>query len=135
MEHDVSLPSREVTLPDGWKSLPLIVNLVGPARAKRLVAGGDRIHAETLLDWGVLDELVSRSDLPQATQKLAEHYASKPPIAAQMIKQSTNQIVNALNTAIMHMDVDQNMLSATSEDRKEAIRSYLDKTEPSFTGN
>ena len=29
-----------------WKSLPLITHLVGPARAKRLVAGGDRIACQ-----------------------------------------------------------------------------------------
>ena len=118
-----------------WKSLPLIVNLVGPARAKRLVVGGERIQAQTLLDWGVLEELVAREQLLERTYAMAEHYAAKPPLAAQMIKQSTNQITNALNHAIMHMDIDQNMFSATSEDRKEAIRAYLDKTAPTFTGN
>lgn len=41
-----------------WQSLPLITHLVGPARAKRLVAGGERIQAEALLEWGVLDRLV-----------------------------------------------------------------------------
>ncbi len=29
MEHDVSLPSREITLPEGWKSLPMIAGIVG----------------------------------------------------------------------------------------------------------
>ena len=66
---------------------------------------------------------------------MAARYAAKPPIAAQMIKQSTNQIANALNHAIMHMDADQNMFSATTEDRDAAIRAYLDKSEPTFTGN
>ena len=118
-----------------WKSLPLIVNLVGPARAKRLVVGGERIGAQTLLDWGVLDELVARSELEAAAQTTADHYAAKPPVAAQMIKQSTNQIANALNHAIMHMDVDQNMFSAATEDRAAAIEAYLAKTEPTFSGN
>jgi enoyl-CoA hydratase/carnithine racemase len=118
-----------------WKSLPLIVNLVGPARAKRLVVGGERIHADTLLAWGVLDELVHREKLLDHATTMAEHYASKPPVAAQMIKQSTNNIANALNHAIMHMDADQNLFGAGTEDRKEAIRSYLDKTKPTFTGN
>ena len=31
-----------------WKSLPLIVNLVGPGRAKRLVVGAERVHAAAL---------------------------------------------------------------------------------------
>lgn len=131
----IQYPEIDIGVNLMWKSLPLIVNLVGPARAKRLVAGGERVTAETLLQWGVLDDLVPRDKLMDAAQAMAEHYAAKPPIAAQMIKQSTNQIVNALNGAIMHMDVDQNMLSATTEDRKEAIRSYLAKSDPTYTGN
>jgi len=118
-----------------WKSLPLIVNLVGPARAKRLVVGGERIHADTLERWGVLDELVPIGDLLPSAERMAQHYAAKPPVAAQMIKASTNQIANALNHAIMHMDTDQNMFSAGTEDRAAAIKAYLNKTAPTFTGD
>jgi hypothetical protein len=52
-----------------------------------------------------------------------------------MIKQSTNQIANALNHAIMHMDVDQNMHAANTEDRKAAIDAYLAKANAVFTGD
>jgi len=118
-----------------WKSLPLITHLVGPARAKRLVAGGERIHAETLLTWGILDELVSRDELTSAAQRLARVYVNKPPIAVQMIKRSVNTIMGALDQCIMHMDSDQTMLASTSTDQKEALRAYLAKTDPTFTGN
>ena len=52
-----------------------------------------------------------------------------------MIKRSVNAIVSSLDTAVMHMDVDQNILSATTVDRQIAIKAYLEKTDPSFTGN
>ncbi len=118
-----------------WKSLPLVTHLAGPARAKQLVAGGVRTHAQTLLDWGILDQLVPLSELMGAARTMAEFYASKPPIAAQMIKRSVNAIVSMSDQSVMHMDVDQNILSATTEDRGVAIAAYLDKTEPKFTGN
>ena len=66
---------------------------------------------------------------------MATHFVNKPPIAAQMIKQSTNQIANALNHAIMHMDADQNMFSATTSDRAAAVTAYLNGETPEFTGN
>ena len=118
-----------------WKSLPLLVNLVGPARAKKLVIGGERMHAEQLHEWGILDQLVPRENLLQSAATMAAHYVDKPPIAAQMIKQSTNQIANALNHALMHMDVDQNLLASQTEDRQVAVASYLEKKPPTFTGN
>ena len=118
-----------------WKSLPLITHIAGPSRTKRLVVGGERVHAETLLAWGVLDELVPRPRLLDRALEVAAFYAAKPPIAAQMIKRSVNAIVSSLDTAVMHMDVDQNLLTAMTEDRRAAIQAYLDKTKPSFTGN
>ena len=118
-----------------WKSLPLILNLVGPARAKRLVIGAERLYANQLLEWGILDELVDAEELDHAAKKMADFYASKPPIAAQMIKQSANQLANALNHAIMHMDTDQNLLSAATEDRQTAIDAYFSKESRDYKGN
>ena len=118
-----------------WKSLPLILNLVGPARAKRLVVGAERLHADQLLDWGVLDQMVEAKELKTAAKKMADFYANKPPISAQMIKQSTNQLANALNHAIMHMDTDQNLLSAKTEDRQAAISAHFSKQPGDYQGN
>ena len=128
-------PEIDIGLNLMWKSLPLLVNLIGPSRAKQMVVGGIRIAAPQLLDWGILDELVPLLELPTAAQRMAKFYAAKPPIAAQMIKHSTNQIANALNHAVMHMDVDQNMFAATTKDREVATSAYLDKTTPTFTGD
>jgi len=118
-----------------WQSLPLCTHLVGPARAKRLVAGGERIAAPTLLQWGALDELVPRSELMQRAMTFADHYASKPPVAAQMIKRSINAIVSALDRSLMHMDADQNLLAQTTEDRRIAAANYRGDTKPTFTGD
>ena len=118
-----------------WKGLPLLLHLVGPARTKRLVAGGERAYANTLLEWGVIDDLVPRAELMDTAREWATRYAAKSPIAAQMIKQSVDALAGSMDRAVMHMDVDQNILSATTEDRAEAIRAYLAKAEPSFKGN
>ena len=118
-----------------WKGLPLLTHIAGPSRAKRLVIGGERIHAEELLAWGILDSLVPRASLMGTALEWAARYQAKPPIAAQMINQSVNAIVSALDGAVMHMDVDQNILSAMTEDRNAAIAAYRGKTEPTFSGN
>ena len=118
-----------------WKGLPLLTHIAGPSRSKRLVIGGERIHADELLAWGILDALVPRASLMDTALEWAARYQAKSPIAAQMIKQSVNAIVSALDGAVMHMDVDQNVLSAMTEDRNAAITAYRSKTEPTFTGN
>ncbi len=128
-------PEIDIGINLQWKSLPLITHLVGPARAKRLVAGGDRIHAPMLLQWGVLDELVPHNELMVAARALAAFYVNKPPIAVQMIKRSVNAITGALDQSIMHMDSDQNMLAGSSQDSKAAIKAYLSKSNPVFNGD
>jgi 2-(1,2-epoxy-1,2-dihydrophenyl)acetyl-CoA isomerase len=109
--------------------------LAGPARAKRLVIGGEHIEAPELLNWGILDKQVSLAYLYDAAEKMAQHYADKPPISAQMIKRSTNLICNALNGALMHMDADQNLLAASTDDRTVAVQAYLKKEKPTFKGS
>lgn len=118
-----------------WKSLPLILALVGPAKTKRLVAGGERVSADTLYEWGILDHRTSEQHLLNKAAEMANLYASKPPIAVQMIKQSTNELAHALGSAIMHMDTDQNLLSANTQDRSVAIDAQRRKQTGEFTGD
>jgi len=117
-----------------WQSLPLTVHLVGPTRAKRLVIGGERVHAETLLQWGLLEEVVPPAELLASARRFALTYVNKSPAAAQMIKRSVNQVTGALDRALMHMDADQNLLTHTSADQKAAAAAYGAKTVPRFTG-
>lgn len=118
-----------------WLGLPLCTHLVGPAKAKRLVILGNHEAANDLLNWGMIDELVEENQLDAYCQKQALEYAKQAPVAAQMIKKSTNQIVSALDHAIMHMDKDQFLLTTQTEDCREGIMAFLQKREPDFKGN
>jgi enoyl-CoA hydratase/carnithine racemase len=118
-----------------WVALPLCVHLIGPARAKRMIALGRKEDAETLLRWGFYDEVADPGQLMERALAMAADYARQPPIAAQMIKQSVNAVVSALDRSIMHMDHDQWMLTASTDDFREGVRSFFEKREPRFTGN
>lgn len=118
-----------------WNAVPVCVNLIGPARAKRMIMSGRLFDAQTLLSWGFVDEVVPLQDLETTARAWAEEYASLPPIAVQMIKRSINRYTSALDAAIMHMDADQWLLTAHSEDMKEAVSAFFEKRRPTFTGN
>ena len=105
-----------------WGGVPLLTHLVGPARAKRLIVGNENLAASTLLEWGVLDKLVAQVDLMNEAMDFAGHYASKPPVAAQMIKQSVNRMVCALDQSVMHMDADQNLLTLEAGEAMQTLR-------------
>ena len=118
-----------------WLGLPLAVRLIGPAKAKKIVIGGENENADTLLKWGFYDEVHSKEQLIKAAEKMANLYASKPPIAAQMIKRSVNELTYSGDDAIMHMDYDQTLLTHETKDRKEAIKSFFEKRDPEYKGD
>lgn len=130
----VGYPESSLAIPLSWVSLPLCVHLVGAARAKRWLMLGERLGAETLREWGFLDEVVPAEGLLARARELAEAYASRPPVAVQMIKRSVNTVVSALDEAVMHMDSDQVLLAETTRDFREAVQAFLEKRRPHFTG-
>ena len=130
----MSYPEINIGVNLMWSSLPLLVRLVGPARAKQLVMGGERVPAPRLLEWGVLDEMVDGRLVMDRAIAWAEHYAGRPPVAAQMIKRSVNAISGALDGAVMHADFDQHLLASATEDAAAAVDAWLAGRDPEFAG-
>lgn len=131
----IQYPEIDLGLNLMWQSLPLTIHLLGPTRAKRLVIGGERVHAQTLLAWGLLEDVVPAADLLGRARAFAQTYVNKSPVAAQMIKRSINNIVGGLDRALMHMDADQNLMTYYTDDRREAAAAYLEGRAPLFRGD
>lgn len=131
----IGYPESGLGMSLSWTSLPLCVHLIGPARAKQMVILAEKMNAQTLFDWGFLDEIGTKDDFMEKAYSMAEAYAAMPPIAAQMVKRSVNAISSALDQAIMHMDSDQVLLCHTTDDLKEGIQAFFEKRKGKFTGN
>ena len=131
----IGYPEVNLAMNLSWMALPLCVHLIGPARAKRMVILGNNENADTLLEWGFLDEVVPEDQLLVRAKEMAAAYAAQPPLAAQMVKRSVNAISSALDRAIMHMDSDQYLYATSGEDFKEAIQAFVEKRKGAFKGN
>ncbi|MBV9992790.1 MAG: enoyl-CoA hydratase/isomerase family protein [Alphaproteobacteria bacterium] len=128
------LPEIPLGMNMSWHAVPRLVSLIGPSRTKQFVIFGEKVEAEQALAWGLADAVVDDGQALAAAQAWAAKVAALPPNAVRMSKVSVNQAANALHRATTFMDADQYALATTSEDYKEAMRAFLEKRAPKFTG-
>jgi enoyl-CoA hydratase/carnithine racemase len=127
-------PEIERGMNMSWQSVPRTVNLVGPARTKRMFALAEKIDAETALDWGLADKATPDGGALNGAVEFAQRAAELPPVPLRMIKQGVNAAANATSHAASFMDADQNLLNRFSEDFDEGVQSFLEKRPPRYTG-
>ncbi|MEI4260973.1 enoyl-CoA hydratase/isomerase family protein [Roseovarius sp. D0-M9] len=60
--------------------------LVGPARARRVLLAGERLGAQTALDWGLYDRIAEPGALREAAMELADHALAATPEHVAAIK-------------------------------------------------
>lgn len=128
------LPEIPLGMNMSWHAVPRLVSLIGPARTKRFVIYGENVSAAEALAWGLADEIAPDGGALAAARVWAQKTARLPPNAVRMTKQSVNAAASALHHATTYMDLDQYALATTSEDYREAIKAFLEKREPKFTG-
>jgi enoyl-CoA hydratase len=118
-----------------WGSVPRITNLVGPARAKRIIILTEKLSAPQAVEWGLADQTAPVGSALTAAQEWASIAASMPPAALRMIKRDINAYANALNGVATHAGVDGFALLQTSDDAAEGSAAFIEKRDPKFTGN
>ena len=117
-----------------WGSVPRITNLVGPAKAKRVVVLAEKLNAARAVDWGLADEAVADGKTVESALEIARRAAALPPNSVRLCKTAINAYANALNDTASHADMDQFALTQLSEDCAEGVLSFIEKRDPVFTG-
>jgi enoyl-CoA hydratase len=130
----IYVPEIERGMNLSWGSVPRLVSLVGPARAKRIVVMAERIDARRALDWGLADEVTADGNTLAKALELAEQIAALPPVQVRMCKEAVNAAASALNQATSVMDRDVFLLAQTSADHQEGVRAFLERRKPKYTG-
>src|SRR5688572_16654457 len=116
----VSLPEISLGIPLTWGTLPRLVNLVGPARAKRLAILGERVSAADALAMGLVDEVCEPGGALQAAAELAAKILDKPKHSVVMTKETVNAYASLGAHAVSHMASDQLELAAASPESRAA---------------
>jgi enoyl-CoA hydratase len=130
----IYVPEIERGMNLSWGSVPRLVSLVGPARAKRIVVMAERLGARRALDWGLADEVTADGTALAKALELAEQIAALPPVQVRMCKEAVNAAASALSQATSVMDRDVFLLAQTSADYQEGVRAFLERRKPKYTG-
>lgn len=120
----VSLPEIALGIPLTWGTLPRLVNLVGPARAKRLSILCERVAAADALAMGIADWLAPAGKAYKGASDVARQVLALPRNSVRMTKESVNAYAGIGAHAASHMAHDQVQLAAASAEAKAAREAF-----------
>ncbi|MCX4385672.1 crotonase/enoyl-CoA hydratase family protein [Micromonospora peucetia] len=112
----------------------LLPRAVGAARAAEMALTGDRVDAATALEWGLVSRVVPHGELLAEARRLADRVAANPPHAVRMAKKLLREAQHQSLDSILELSAAMQALAHQTRDHDEAVRAFLDRRDPHFTG-
>ena len=112
----------------------LLTQLVGPSKAKELFFTGRRVQSDEALALGIFNNVFEDASFENEALAMAKQIASGPPIAIAFMKEHINRAVTGDLRSNLAMEADRLIRCAATSDHKEALKAFMDKRTPVFTG-
>jgi enoyl-CoA hydratase len=130
----VGQPEINLGLIPGFGGSQRLLRLAGRAAALELCLLGAPITAERAFQLGIVNRVVSATELEAETQKLAEQLASAAPLALR----GTLDIINVggecgIEEGLQYESAQFGLMFAT-DDMREGTRAFLERRKPDFSG-
>jgi enoyl-CoA hydratase/carnithine racemase len=113
----------------------LLTRLAGTSRARELMFLSDRIDARRCETLGLINRVVPDAELRDAAFALAKSLAEGPSIALAYMKDNLDHAVTSDFLDSMDQEAENMVRSARTTDHKEAVRAFIDKRKPAFSGH
>jgi 2-(1,2-epoxy-1,2-dihydrophenyl)acetyl-CoA isomerase len=140
---DIVLAARSATFTQVFARLGLVPDaggtwllprLVGQARARGLALLAEPLPAEKAEAWGLIWKAVDDAELMTEAEKLCEHFATAPTFGLGLIKRALDAAEG--NDLPVQLDLERDLQreAGSTDDYKEAVRAFLAKRKPAFSG-
>ncbi len=121
------------TSPD-WGSTFQLPRALGLKRAMQMALTGERIDAQNMADWGLVNYVVAPGELEAETAKLAGRLAGGATRALGNAKRLMNSSLGNEFEAQLQLEAELFADSASGPDFKEGVTAFIEKRSPDFTG-
>lgn len=108
--------------------------LCGVARAKEMLMTGDLIGADEAYRLGLVNHVVPHEELMDTAMAFAQRLANGPAYAIRTSKMSVNKMIKSMVNLILDTSLAYEGHSFRMEDQQEAVKAFIEKREPHFTG-
>ncbi|UVE50089.1 3-hydroxyacyl-CoA dehydrogenase/enoyl-CoA hydratase family protein [Haloferax larsenii] len=126
-------PEHDLGLIPGWGGTVRLQRIVGTGRAKEIIFSAERYEAETMADYGFVNEVVDNEDFETQAFEYAQKFAQGPPIAQRYTKRAMH---NGWENTDAGLEVESQGfgLLFTTSDLMEGIAAFTSDRDPEFTG-
>jgi 2-(1,2-epoxy-1,2-dihydrophenyl)acetyl-CoA isomerase len=111
-----------------------MTRLLGPAKARELYFLADVIDADEALRIGLASRVVPTESFRDEVHSFAKRLANGPSIAYSYMKANLNAALTADVRTMVDREAWGQTMTGRTEDHREAVKAFLEKREPKFSG-
>lgn len=112
----------------------LLPRLAGKARAQAMMMLGERISAETALDWGMIYKVTEDAELMTEARAIAEKLAKGPTRALALIRHGVRDCLDKPLTEALMVERRHQLQAGRTADFAEGVTAFLQKRPAAFSG-
>jgi 2-(1,2-epoxy-1,2-dihydrophenyl)acetyl-CoA isomerase len=112
----------------------MLPRLAGKARAQAMMMLGERIPAETALEWGMIYKVVDDAELMDTANAIAAKLAKGPTQSYALIRQGIRACLDTSLTEGLMIERRNQLKAGRTADFAEGVGAFLQKRPANFTG-
>ena len=120
-------------VPDSGSSY-FLTRTLGPGRALELIMTGRTLGAKEAENLGLVNQTVPGTELDNVVNSVAEKLANGPTKALGLSKRVVNQVSRLELPDALEYEAQNQDIAGKTKDHLEAVRAFLEKRQPKFSG-